>query len=29
VAMRGVRINPKQETQISHFHQVLRGYLER
>ena len=28
VAIQGVRINPKQETQISHFHQVLRGYVE-
>jgi phenylpropionate dioxygenase-like ring-hydroxylating dioxygenase large terminal subunit len=29
IGVKGARINPKQETQISHHHQVLHSYLER
>jgi hypothetical protein len=28
IGVKGGRINPKQETQISHHHQVLHSYLE-
>lgn len=27
IALKGLRTNPKQERQVSHFHQILDGYL--